>query len=109
MNYAVLSIIFLAGAAVVLVLALALQPHRRALLRRWWLPVAVSGVVVLVLTAVFDNVMISAGLVAYDPRVNSGLAIGSAPLEDFTYPLAGLMLLPALWLLLRKQDADARP
>lgn len=108
MNYAILSILFLVVAALVLLVAIAREPSRRALLRRWWLPVAIAGVVVLALTAVFDNIMIGVGLVAYDPHVNSGVAVGLAPLEDFAYPLAGLMLLPALWLLLRKRGTDAR-
>src|SRR5699024_367998 len=32
----------------------------------------------------------------------SGVRIGKAPVEDFAYPLAGAMLLPALWQLLQK-------
>ena len=42
-------------------------------------------VVVLVLTAIFDNVIIGVGLVAYDPQLLSGLYIGLAPIEDFAY------------------------
>ncbi|MER7796319.1 lycopene cyclase domain-containing protein [Microbacterium sp. NPDC096154] len=62
-----------------------------------------AGAVLLVLTAVFDNVMIAAGLFAYaDDRV-SGLAIGRAPIEDFAYPLAAVILLPALWMLLERR------
>lgn len=106
MNYALLSLIFLAIAAAVLLAAIARRVSRRALLRRWWKPVAVSAVVVLALTAAFDNVMIGAGLVDYDPGSISGLLVGAAPLEDFAYPLAGLMLLPSLWLLLRKRGSD---
>lgn len=107
MNYPVLSILFMVVAALVLILAVARERTRRALLRRWWPPVAIAGVAVLALTAVFDNIMIGVGLVAYDPQANSGLAVGLAPLEDFAYPLAALMLLPALWLLLRKRGTDA--
>lgn len=106
MSYSVLSLIFLAIAVVVLAAALARERSRRALITRWWLPVTVAGIAVLTLTAVFDNVMISVGLVAYDPAFISGLSIGVAPLEDFAYPLAGLMVLPAVWLLLRKRGAD---
>ncbi|MEO7122004.1 MAG: lycopene cyclase domain-containing protein [Lacisediminihabitans sp.] len=107
MSYTLLSLVFLVIAALVLVAALTTAPSRRALVHRWWLPVVIAGVVVLALTAVFDNVMIGVGLVAYDSRFTSGLSIGLAPLEDFAYPLAGLMLLPALWLLLRKRGSDA--
>ncbi len=107
MNYTVLSLIFLSIAALVLLVAVARRPPRPALLRRWGIPVAVSGVVIVALTAAFDNVMIGAGLVAYDSSSISGVLVGGAPLEDFSYPLAGLMLLPSLWLLLRKRGSDA--
>ena len=59
--------------------------------------VAIAAGVVLVLTAVFDNVMIAAGLFAYSDAHISGIRIGAAPIEDFTYPLAAVILLPALW------------
>lgn len=107
MSYTVLSLIFLLVSVLVLVAAVVSQPSRSALMRRWSLPVVIAGVVVLALTALFDNVMIGAGLVAYDPRLNAGLAIGLAPIEDFAYPLGGLMLLPALWSLLRRRGSDA--
>jgi lycopene cyclase domain-containing protein len=56
--------------------------------------------VLLVLTAVFDNVMIGVGLVGYDPALISGAFVGIAPLEDFAYAMAAVLLLPSLWLLL---------
>ena len=34
--------------------------------------------------------------------------VGLAPLEDFAYPLAGVLLLPGLWLLLGGRVASAR-
>src|SRR5690606_18214826 len=58
---------------------------------------AVAAVIVLALTAVFDNVMIAAGLFAYSDAHISGIRIGAAPIEDFAYPLAAVILLPALW------------
>lgn len=58
--------------------------------------------VVGLLTAVFDNLMIRWGLFHYAPEALSGWALGLAPVEDFSYPLAGALLLPALWLLLAR-------
>lgn len=55
-----------------------------------------AGVVV-ILTAVFDNVMIGVGLVGYDRALISGVFVGIAPLEDFAYAVAAVVLLPALW------------
>jgi lycopene cyclase domain-containing protein len=100
-TYLLLSLCFLAGAAIVLGIALAVSRDRPRLLRRWTLPVALAGVVVLALTAIFDNVMIAAGLMTYaDDRI-SGARLGLMPIEDFSYPIAALLLLPSAWLLLR--------
>lgn len=63
-----------------------------------------AAVVLVVLTAVFDNLMIAAGLVAYPPEHLSGLRIGVAPLEDFAYPVCGAFLLPAVWTLLNRRS-----
>jgi lycopene cyclase domain-containing protein len=108
MTYFVVSAVFLGVALLVLATALWLAPDRRALLARWWLPVLAAGIVVAVLTAVFDNLMIHIGLMEYSRTTTSGLKVGLAPLEDFSYPLAGLILLPALWLLLRRRERSER-
>lgn len=59
-----------------------------------------AAAVVLVLTAVFDNLMIAFGLFTYAPEMISGMTVGLAPLEDFAYPVAAVLLLPGLWILL---------
>jgi lycopene cyclase domain-containing protein len=59
-----------------------------------------STAVLLVMTAVFDNVMIGVGLVGYDESRISGAFVGIAPLEDFAYAVAALVLLPSVWTLL---------
>ncbi|MBG0740186.1 lycopene cyclase domain-containing protein [Paeniglutamicibacter antarcticus] len=68
---------------------------------------AVSAAVLLLLTAVFDNVMISAGLFGYGADKISGPMIGRMPLEDFAYPLGAVLLLPALWLLFNRGSSTA--
>ena len=100
MTYLSLSLVFLLVAAAVLAIALLTARNRSALLARWWHPAVAAGIALLVLTAIFDNVMIATGLMVYEPGHLAGILVGSAPLEDFAYPLAGLLLLPALWLLL---------
>jgi lycopene cyclase domain-containing protein len=106
MTYPVLAVAFLALAAAVLTVALAVSPDRAALMRRWWRPLALAAVVVLALTAVFDNVMIAIGVMTYSGAHISGARVGLAPLEDFAYPLAALLLLPALWLLTRRRPGE---
>lgn len=104
MTYVALNAVFLAVAAGVAVTAAVRRaPGRRP--RPLALVIALAAV--LVLTAVFDNVMIAAGLFDYAPEHRLGWSIGRAPVEDFAYPVAGVLLLPALWHLLapsRKGD-----
>jgi lycopene cyclase domain-containing protein len=47
--------------------------------------------------------MIGAGLMSYGPTTTSGLRIGRVPVEDFAYPVAAVVLLPAVWLLSRRR------
>ena len=100
MSYVLLCAAFLVAAVVV-----ALVVRRRD---RMPSPAALwitAGVLVL-LTAVFDNVMIAVGLFDYSSAHISGIRIGEAPIEDFAYPLAAVIVLPALWSRLRREDTD---
>ena len=109
MTYLSLSAVFVVVSLLFLVAVVATAPRRRALVARWWRPILAAGVALMVLTAIFDNVMIAIGLIAYEPTHLVGVLIGLAPIEDFTYPLAGLLFLPALWLLLgRRRRTDDR-
>lgn len=98
MSYVLLCAAFLTAAA-----AVALVVRRRD---RMPSPVAlaIAAAVLMLLTAVFDNVMIAVGLFDYSSAHISGIRIGAAPLEDFAYPLAAVILLPALWTRLRRKD-----
>lgn len=70
--------------------------------------VGITVVVMLTLTAVFDNLMIASELFHYAPQHLLGISIGLAPLEDFAYPLAGALLLPAAWVALQQGGARRR-
>jgi len=72
--------------------------HRPAFGRRMAAS-AIAAAILVVLTAIFDNAMIAAGLFTYPPEHLSGLRIGLAPLEDFSYPLCAAFLVPALFTL----------
>ncbi|KQR37069.1 lycopene cyclase domain-containing protein [Microbacterium sp. Leaf159] len=97
MTYLQLSAWFV-GAAIVAAIALSVLAGRH---RAHAGGIAVTVVVLVVLTAVFDTVMIATGLFHYSPEHLLGVHIGLAPLEDFAYPIAGAVLLPALWAALR--------
>ncbi|MEL4318646.1 lycopene cyclase domain-containing protein [Leifsonia sp. YIM 134122] len=99
MNYLALNLIVLAIVAVVAAFALRRRPRLIA-------PIALTVVVLFVLTAVFDNIMIAVGLMVYSDTGRSGIDIGLAPIEDFAYPLAGALLLPSIWVLLSRGERD---
>ena len=63
-------------------------------------PWLVAFVVMMTLTAMFDNAIIGFGLVDYNYALISGIRLGFAPMEDFAYTLAALLIIPALWHLL---------
>jgi lycopene cyclase domain-containing protein len=94
MTYWLLNTPFLAAAVLVLSASVAMRkaPKFRAVL--------VATLVMLLLTAIFDNAIIGFGIVAYDDSLISGWRIGIAPVEDFAYTLAAVVMVPALWHLL---------
>jgi small toxic polypeptide LdrA/B/C/D len=91
MSYLEINTWFITGVLVVTALLLLLGVRPKA-----WAMVG-SFVVVGVLTAIFDNAIIGAGLVAYDESTLSGVMVGLAPIEDFAYTLAGAILIPMVW------------
>jgi lycopene cyclase domain-containing protein len=98
-TYWALDAIFLGVVALVGIVALATRRAPR------WLAVLIAAGILFVLTAIFDNVMIGIGLVGYRRALISGVFVGRAPLEDFAYAVAAIVLLPSLWALLaRKRD-----
>jgi lycopene cyclase domain-containing protein len=103
-TYWLLNLDFLAVAAAVALAAGAVQWRRSggaaAAGRRWWAAAGLAFAVLCVLKALFDNLMIAAGLFGYSQGHISGWRVGLAPLEDFSYVLAAAVLLPALWILL---------
>lgn len=101
MTYWLLNAVFL---AIVTALAVVTIATRRA---PGWRAIAVTAGILLIMTAIFDNVMISVGLVGYSPDAISGAFIGVAPLEDFAYTIAAVVGLPCLWMLLGSRRGSA--
>jgi lycopene cyclase domain-containing protein len=58
-----------------------------------WRAIGFATVALLLITAIFDNVIIGLGIVAYDESLISGIKIGLAPIEDFAYSLAAPLLI----------------
>jgi lycopene cyclase domain-containing protein len=88
MTYLELNAIFLALAAI---------PALLVLRGRQWATVAKVLAPMLALTAIFDNLIIATGIVAYDSATISGFKIGVAPIEDFAYTIAAVLLITTIW------------
>ncbi|MFC8732726.1 lycopene cyclase domain-containing protein [Luteimicrobium sp. NPDC057192] len=99
MSYLVLDAVALAVLAVPFVFA-ARRWAGRGVLGRRLAALGVAAVALLVVTAVFDSLMIAAGLFTYDASALLGLHVGRAPVEDLAYPLGAVLLLPSVWELL---------
>lgn len=107
MTYWMLNAYFLLFVALVVVAAL-FSARRRGTERLNWRAIGITALVLLVLTAIFDNIMIAIGLVDYNPEVTSAARLGVAPLEDFSYTVAAVLLLPSLWVLTARKMPVAR-
>ncbi|SIO05133.1 lycopene cyclase domain-containing protein [Agromyces cerinus] len=101
MTYALLSAAFVAVAAVVAAIGWRRAPRGHGL------AVFVSALALVVLTIVFDSIMIATGLFDYADAHIWGVRLGLAPIEDLAYPIAGVLLLSGLWNLMgERADAD---
>ncbi|TCU82868.1 lycopene cyclase domain-containing protein [Curtobacterium sp. PhB191] len=69
----------------------------------------VAGIALLVMTIVFDNVIVTLRIVAYDPSLISGAKIGAIPVEDLAYAMAAIVLLPSLWVLFDRTGPRPAP
>lgn len=86
-TYILLNVIFMAIALIVL------RRYVPAFNRTWY----ATALILIILTAIFDNVIVGLGIAAYDPHKILGLYIYKAPVEDFFYALLAVCIVPALW------------
>lgn len=101
MTYSLLNTVFLGLCLWFTVIAYVVSSKRGAQVgKRLYKVLALTLMVMVITTAVFDNVIIGTGLVAYDTSTLLGMYVGVAPVEDFAYTLAAVMIMPALWILL---------
>ncbi|MFM1993912.1 MAG: hypothetical protein RL537_601 [Actinomycetota bacterium] len=75
------------------------------LMRRWinWRFLGPAAAFMLMMTAIFDNVIIGLGIVDYDYEKTLGIRLLLAPVEDFAYTLVALVLVPSLFNWLRSR------
>jgi len=62
-----------------------------------WKTVLWAMLSMLLLTLIFDNVIIGLDIVAYDPEKVSGVFLGLAPIEDFAYTVVAVLAVSSIW------------
>lgn len=100
MTYTLINLVFL-----VPTLVLAVVGWRSGRVSRSAL--ALTAIVMIALTIVFDNLMIRVGLFTYAEDLISGIMIGAMPVEDLAYTVFAVLALPALWELLGRRRTSA--
>lgn len=103
MTYALLAALVVAGSLAVAVVASAV----RGLGARWWATVGLTAAVLVVLTVVFDSLMIAADLFRYGDDALLGATVWLTPVEDLAWPVVAALLLPSLWALAAPKEASA--
>lgn len=104
MNYTQLSALLVGIGAVLAAAAVLSLPRARR--SAHLLAILATAVALALLTAVFDSIMIRAGLFTFAQDKISGLTVGLAPVEDVVYALACALALPAVWVLARRRRDD---
>ena len=97
-TYLILNLVFL-----VCIFVLFMQ-HMKKPNKSWWITLAI----LLVLTAVFDSIIIWAGIVDYDIQKILGLYVGKAPFEDFFYAILAVLIVPTLWNLFEPKNRQEK-
>lgn len=72
--------------------------------KAWWYTL----VALLILTAIFDSIIIGAGIVGYDAQKILGLYVGLAPVEDFFYAVLAVIMVPTLWNLFDNKKGNVK-
>ena len=86
-TYLILNLVFI----VIVCVLVGISPSRpkKALL--------ITFALLLILTVVFDNLIIIMSIVAYDTSKILGIYLGMAPVEDFMYAMLAVLLVPVVW------------
>jgi lycopene cyclase domain-containing protein len=87
MTYIILNFIFL------ITLVMFLPKELKKIPKAWWITLA--GLIVL--TAIFDPLMIFLHFFQYEPSKILGLKFFGAPIEDFFYALYAACIVPLVW------------
>jgi lycopene cyclase domain-containing protein len=68
-----------------------------------WRAIGFTMLWMLLVTLVFDNVIIGLEIVGYDKSKISGILLGLAPIEDFAYTVVAVLAVSIIWTKLTKE------
>ncbi len=87
-TYLVVNGVFLLASIVLLLLLKAKLPAKSII-------ITIIGLIVL--TALFDNILIGTDIVHYNQSHTLNVYIGRIPIEDFAYPVVAAVIVASLW------------
>lgn len=94
MTYTYLNLFFLIFIALIVG---GLQYHNKIFTKNILINILCTLLMVIALTAIFDSLIIKSGIVAYDLEKILRVHIWKAPIEDFAYAVASVLLTGLLW------------
>jgi lycopene cyclase domain-containing protein len=68
-----------------------------------WRAIGFTMLWMLLVTLVFDNIIIGLEIVGYDKSKISGILLGLAPIEDFAYTVVAVLAVSIIWTKLAKE------
>jgi lycopene cyclase domain-containing protein len=68
-----------------------------------WRAIGFTMLWMLLVTLVFDNLIIGLEIVGYDKTKISGILLGLAPIEDFAYTVVAVLAVSIIWTKLTKE------
>lgn len=96
LTYFLINIIFML--AVITVMTILKIP----IIKRWY----IALIPLLLLTAIFDPLIIYFNIVGYDVDKTLGLRWFGAPIEDFMYSIMAIVMVPSLWNYFHRKGKD---
>ena len=94
MNYLALNVVFTLIAFVILNVIVRKSP---------WKLIGWTLLTMVLVTLIFDNVIVALGIVDYDTDKISGLVLGLVPIEDFAYTIVSVLAVSSIWHLMTRK------
>jgi lycopene cyclase domain-containing protein len=94
MNYLALNAVFMLMAFVILNVVIRKSP---------WKIISWTLLVMVLVTLIFDNLIVALGIVDYDTDKISGVLLGLVPIEDFAYTVVSVLAVSSIWHLMTRK------